>query len=636
MFMKKLSLKNIYLLVAAAVVTSFGSCKKIDDLVIFRDPMAMDPQIWEQEAAVQFLLNETYQFIIPHFPYEISTNNYYIHLVSDENFFSANETLGKKVFNFSGFLTVDDSKYVGAKYQGTTYGDNRYFDIAKCNLAIKNLPGSKGIPEANKKELLGQFYALRGMGYFGLTKIYGGMPLVLDPQNPQELTLGGREKARVMFDQILKDYDSAIVNLEGVTYDPATERGKLTKAAVMCLKAQALKWWASPLFNPNGDAARWDKAFTAIEDAYNAAVKAGHKLLPDYGKIFQTEGAANTEAIIVRSYSPSQPKKFQQVESRSRPSSEGGSPNDCYNPSKQMLDAYPMKDGLPATTSQSSAAYPFNEVVFWANRDPRFDATIIWNGAPWPLSGKTARKQWTYAKAAYSGKAESTKPFYVKRFSNPALASGSVVAANDLGGNGYDWIEYRFAELILDYAEAANETGKLSLAKDMVRIIRKRAGIVEGTPSTNDYGLVLATDQAKMRDLILNERMVEFAFEGKRNDDLRRTRRMHLLQGSLAQMQQLQPAYANAVKDLETPIGTNTLGLDPNTPRRDTVDMYNPASVQKYFVFPYSWGIPSGNGNFAMPESYYFLPLSSQFLNSTPLLNQTIGWEGGTFDPLSE
>jgi hypothetical protein len=64
--------------------------------------------------------------------------------------------------------------------------------------------------------------------------------------------------------------------------------------------------------------------------------------------------------------------------------------------------------------------------------------------------------------------------------------------------------------------------------------------------------------------------------------------------------------------------------------------MYNPASVQKYFVFPYSWGIPSGNGNFAMPESYYFLPLSSQFLNSTPLLNQTIGWEGGTFDPLSE
>jgi starch-binding outer membrane protein, SusD/RagB family len=288
---------------------------------------------------------------------------------------------------------------------------------------------------------------------------------------------------------------------------------------------------------------------------------------------------------------------------------------------------------LPATTSQSSAAYPFNEVVFWANRDPRFDATIAWNGAPWPLSGKTDRKQWTYVKATYSGKAESTKPFYVKRFSSPGLASSSVVAASDLGGNGYDWIEYRFAELILDYAEAANETGKLSLAKDLVRQIRIRAGIVAGD---KDYGLDLAIDQDKMRDLILNERMVEFAFEGKRNDDLRRTRRMHLLQGTLAQMTQIQTVSTAMFNELEKPIGTNTLGLDPNTPCRDTVNMYNPASVQKYFKFPYSWSIPAANGNFAMPEYYYFFPLSSQFLNSTPLLNQTIGWDGGTFDPLSE
>jgi hypothetical protein len=56
----------------------------------------------------------------------------------------------------------------------------------------------------------------------------------------------------------------------------------------------------------------------------------------------------------------------------------------------------------------------------------------------------------------------------------------------------------------------------------------------------------------------------------------------------------------------------------------------------QYFQFPYTWGIPASNGSFAMPEYYYFYSLSNQFLNSSPLLEQTIGWEGGTFDPLSE
>ncbi|HEY1200901.1 MAG TPA: hypothetical protein VGE79_07965 [Niastella sp.] len=83
--MKKLSFKNISLLIAAAV-TSLGGCKKIDDLVIFRDPMAMDSQIWQQEAAVQYFLNDTYQFIMPVYPYEYTGNGFAMHLASDENY----------------------------------------------------------------------------------------------------------------------------------------------------------------------------------------------------------------------------------------------------------------------------------------------------------------------------------------------------------------------------------------------------------------------------------------------------------------------------------------------------------------------------------------------------------------------
>ncbi|MCH5720280.1 RagB/SusD family nutrient uptake outer membrane protein [Niabella hibiscisoli] len=365
------------------------------------------------------------------------------------------------------------------------------------------------------------------MAYLGLTKIYGGMPLVLEPQNPDNLNLSGRQKAKVMFEQIVRDFDSSISNLQGKAKwtSDATERGKIGQATAAALKAKAkaLLWWASPLFNPPGhstyDESRWQVAFQASQDAYTRAMAAGYKLMPNYATIFQVEGNGNTEAMMVRSYSSLQLKKFHGVEARVRPGSEGGSPSDVYNPTKIMLDAYVMKDGRPK--ENASTQYPYDEVLMYANRDPRFDASIAFNGCTWPLSAKPTRRQWTYAGARVDGGNESSKPFYVRKFATPNLARAAVGTANDLGGSGMDWIEFRFAELLLDYAEAANESGNLTIAKDMIRQLRVRAGIVQGTA---DYGLALATNKDLMRELIINERMVELSFEGKRNDDLRRTR----------------------------------------------------------------------------------------------------------------
>ena len=627
---------RVLAMLAVAGIFTWNACKKIDDLVIIRDPLAIDAGIWDDESSVQYLLNDCYNFIIPNFPYDYLANSFGMHLVSDENYYSANDALGKAVFNFNGALTSDQCRYVATKYAGNNYGENRYFDIAKVNLGIKNLPGSP-IEEDVKKPLLGQFYALRGMAYFGLTKIYGGMPLVLEPQSPGNIQLAGRQKASVMFKQIVQDFDSAIANLEGVTYNDATERGKITATAAAAMKAKALLWWASPLFNPVNDgkhtydASRWQDAFKASEDAYNRAVADGRSLMKNYGEIFQTEGTGNTEAILVRSYSSSQLKKFNHMEEFSRPKSEGGNPNDVYNPSHQLLYAYLMKDGRPVTNS--SDEYPFNDTIFWANRDPRFDATFAFNGSVWPLSGKNERRQWTYALATADGVEEAGKAFYVKRFSKSNIAKTSVGIANDAGGGGMDWIEIRFAEVILDYAETANEVGNLALAKEMVRKIRDRAGI-EKDPF--DYGLDLATNKEQMRDLILNERMVEFAFEGKRNEDLRRTRTMDKLEGTLTSMLPLQFKIDSKLgrDSIQKPFGPNDLGLAPDQSSRDTLNMYDPQAVTKWFVYPYTWSSPSGNGPFAMPSYYYFMSLSNQFLNSTPLLEQTIGWEGGTFDPL--
>jgi hypothetical protein len=66
---------------------------------------------------------------------------------------------------------------------------------------------------------------------------------------------------------------------------------------------------------------------------------------------------------------------------------------------------------------------------------------------------------------------------------------------------------------------------------------------------------------------------------------------------------------------------------------RDRLDMNNKDTVNKYFL--YAFVVPGGTTAFSVPETYYFYSLSNQFLFSTPLLEQTIGWEGGTFDPLA-
>lgn len=89
-----------------------------------------------------------------------------------------------------------------------------------------------------------------------------------------------------------------------------------------------------------------------------------------------------------------------------------------------------------------------------------------------------------------------------------------------------------------------------------------------------------------MRGLIMNERMVELAFEGKRNEDLRRTRRMHKLTGTIEQMVQGQFLDAPATKlrdSLENPFGVNTLGLDPTLCIRDTLNWSNTTSLKKFF-----------------------------------------------------
>ncbi|WP_437919075.1 RagB/SusD family nutrient uptake outer membrane protein [Sphingobacterium sp. LRF_L2] len=606
--------KGFGILLVSGVLTACND----DKFFLLEDRNGLGSEVvWNSEGSIDFHLNKTYELIIPKWPHQVIPNRWEIHLANDECYFASEAGHAARAMGINGdALTNHDVFYVGNLYT-LNYGSNRYLDIARCNNAIKYIPEST-ISEEAKRRFLGQYHAMRAMVYLELVKVYGGTTLVLEPQDPDNLQVKGRASARECFNVIIDDLTKAVDYLDGVTH---SDWGRITQEAAASLKAKALLYWASPQFNPTSDpkhpydASRWQAALEANKAAYDLCIAKGHSLVENYGQIWQTKGSANKETIISRSYSTTLAKRGHNEERKNRPQTEGGSPDKAYRATWKLLQAYPMKDG---NRIDQAGNYTYDAVMFWQNRDPRFTATFAYNGSVYPLSGNTSRRQWTYVGAKVGDVAEGANwGVYTKKFTTPTLAATSVPVTNDIGGSGMDWIEMRLAEVMLNYADCANETGDMATAKNMVRTIRQRAGIEQGS---NDYGLGSIAGIADMRDLILNERMIEFAFENKRNSDLRRMRRWHLLSGESLETIRI---------ELQTDVSVDNL----NKGDRDTISIEKKPNYQKYFRMSIQ-AQNTGFGAINIPEYHNFYTFHNDYVWRGVDIYPTIGWSGGTFDPL--
>jgi starch-binding outer membrane protein, SusD/RagB family len=593
------------LLVGACLSTVIASCKK--DFFEIDDPNGLDDAVmWTDPGAVNLFLNRTYQLVMPQWPTLGG-----IHNTSDE-LNNANTAF------LYGTLVENSVTDIGTS---TGITANRYADIRRCNVAIENINGSSALTQTDKDVLKGQFFFLRAYTYFKLVRLYGGVPLVLKAQtiDGEELQVP-RAKTSECVAAIVSDLDSAALMLPKTW--TAAESGKITSAAARSVKGKVLLYWASPQFNIANDAARWAAAYAANKAAYDTCIAHGYQLLANYSNIFLTED--HKEALLIRKYLPTK-DLGQNVENVTRPSSESTGGGGSNQPTWNLVQAYTMKNGLPITNGSSG----YDAIQFWLNRDPRFDATIAYNGVAWPLSGKTTRKQWSYTGVLDETSSTIVTGFYCRRFCNPALtAAQAVYNSNTGGGNGMDWIEMRFAEVILNLAECANETDNLTEAKNMVRLIRQRAGIVVGTA---DYGLDVATDKATMRTLILAERQVEFAMEGMRNFDLRRTRNLQLISARMGYKITPKPPYYAGTGTVAGRIyldKPDAFGVRP----RDTANLNNPSVYTSMFSVPPTLTSLEGSNIISIPEKYYAYPMPNLFMQ-TPAIQQTIGWAGGTFNP---
>lgn len=485
-----------------------------------------------------------------------------------------------------------------------------YQNIRAINVLLDNI--DKGtLSLSNRQSLKGQALFFRAWLYFQMVIRYGGVPLLLKPEKLTDSLLVKRAPTSVCMNQIVADLDSAIAYLPVIDASSPDNDGHVHKGTAMAVLGRVLLYYASPQFDPSQTASgRWQAAYDANKTALNYLQAHGFGLYPDFAGLWFNE--MNKEDIFVRryQYSPDNNMSYNHWAAATRPLDASQGSTGANRPSLEMVKAFPMKDGK--MINDPSSSYQYDSSYFWKNRDPRFNATIAYNGSLWPLSNEAGRIEWTYV----GGEQNNPTPtgFYCRK---------AVDVTQDAIGayeSSTDWAELRFAEVLLNYAESANEIGQTSAAYPELIAVRQRAGIDPGTDGL--YGLKPGMTQDEMRHAIMFERRIEFAFEGKRYWDIRRRRLFETdLNGTRRHGYTVELKIPEQQWDQIRSSNTSQSML--NLLDQHYTDYFKNEVNLLDTKFSINW----------KPE-YYFFAIPSKYLQLDSKLEQTDGWPGGTFDPL--
>ena len=487
-----------------------------------------------------------------------------------------------------------------------------YTSIRNINTLLKNVDEGT-LPESEKNLMKGQAYFMRAFQYFKMVRLHGGVPIIKEPQSLEDDLNVKRNSTAECFEFILSDLDEAAkllpVKNSGDSY------GRIDQCIVAAFKSRVLLYKASPQFNPSNpyNNSYWKDAYNAAKSAKELLDQNGYGLVDNYTDVFETK--KHSEAILPIIYS--NPTKVNgRAEDAVRPLSESKNATGGDQPTWGLVESFPMKDGKKAGESDK---YSYNVQEFWKNRDPRFDAVIVYNGGIYELSGKAGRRQYTTPNSANSldafgyniqGEHHNRTGLYCKKGIMEELPVAQVTL------NDVDWLEIRYPEIMFNLAETANENGSTAEGYETLVAIRKRAGIEPG--ANNLYGLKAGMSREEMRLALLDEKRIEFCFEGQRFWDLRRHRMLH--------------TYLN---------GQHKYGILANLKAGiDMTDAMNRAASYTlmpeefdYQVIDLIFQNPTSEDAMYMPESYYFFPISKDEIEKNPNLDQNKDW-GGSFDPV--
>jgi len=368
--------------------------------------------------------------------------------------------------------------------------------VRQANVALVNL--DKLTDEAMKKTLTGETYFLRAFVYHDLLRWYGmkstgseptGVPLIDKPLSPDDNLQIPRSTYDQVVDFIISDLTKAA---ELLPEKGQIEAGRATKGAAYALQSRVLLY-----------AERWQQAAEAAKKVINT----GYSLFPDYRTIFLTKN--NDEIIYAKKFQDPDKVHFglnNGFDVINSPRSFKGANDAGWGgnvPTQNFVESYEMTDGKPRNTSPL-----FDPTKPFDNLDPRFYSTVIYNGSTFRghvmqmyPGGADVTTQPEDSKTGYN-----LRKFHDERYTIYTKSSDQ------------DWVYIRYAEVLLNYAEAQNEAaGPDASIYDAINAIRKRS-------STNMPDLPAGLSKDELRNRIRNERRVELAFEEHRFFDIRRWR----------------------------------------------------------------------------------------------------------------
>ena len=416
------------------------------------------------------------------------------------------------VWSTSSVYKIYDNKWTSTNTVDDVWG-NMYKGIRAANSFLENydedllrrLSLNEGYKEEMEKYRMYPYEvrALRAFYYFELAKRYGDVPLVKRTLDADEANTLVRTPFMEVIGFIEDECTEVAKELPVDQHDFFEETGRVTKGMALALKARALLYAASPLYNPSGDKDLWKKAAVAAHDviAMNVYFLPNIDQDPLYNKDGAGEVLKSSQLIFERRNGDSDT-----FERNNLPIGfEGGQSGNT--PTQNLVDAFEMATGEPFSwDNPDHAAAPYD------NRDPRFYKTVVYHGSE--IMGETVDVS-EGGKNGLPQEGATETGYYLRKYIN------ETVSLNPDNPNlkAHHFIIFRYAEILLNYAEAAAELvgpdavpeGCTLTAREALNQVRTAAGM----PGVEDSGDAFMTR-------VRNERRVELAFEDHRFWDIRR------------------------------------------------------------------------------------------------------------------
>ncbi len=514
-------------------IVLFTSCARD---VLNKKPLDLitDDIVWNDQALLDAYLTAGYMDM---FVFDNDNDHHISSTGQHFNMMMVNGVSDESRFNHTFAGNANSFKNGGLKISGglLEWWESAYQVIRSLNQFIDRVPTSP-VDSAFKRKRIAEARFLRAYAYFAMVERYGGVTLITHAQTidePADSLYPQRDKEQTLYDFVISECDGMVNDLPET--QPATDYGRPTRYAAMALKCRAAlfagsiaKYGKVQLDGVVGiPAASATHYYQLAYDAADQIMKSGHYSLynkyPDdkvnnFKNLFLDE-TDNPEKIFVRPHdnlSPDRGGNGWTWDFFECPTPDAWAQGNTDGPYLETAEAFEHVDGSTGVLDEATITQGvWTTDQLWANKDPRFYATIYTMNTPWQgiildchngiLKPDGTTTFDTYNGILGKGPSTMNTGFGVMKYLDESHNN-----QGDFTDSKQDWIIFRLGEIILNKAEAAFEMGNTADALTLVNQIRARAGIV-GLPSIDI-------------DKIRHERQVELAFEGHRYWDLRRWR----------------------------------------------------------------------------------------------------------------